>query len=198
MNAPLQHNAAAALREHIEELEETVRQLREQLIPSVTFPAEIGLTATENRMLSFLLARSPNIMPKERIHEAIYFDDDDAPFSKVLDVMLIRCRRKLAPYGVAIVSAWAAGLCIEKQSADILRAMLRGDIRRLDEPAKAARPALAALPAPEPAQPPPDNAPSALQIRTVKAFASAGHAAAFIAKQVDLPLPVVKSILKGD
>jgi hypothetical protein len=56
MNAPLQHNAAAALREHIEELEETILQLREQLVPSVTFPAEIGLTATENRMLSFLLA----------------------------------------------------------------------------------------------------------------------------------------------
>ena len=126
MNAPLQHNAAAALREHIEELEETVRQLRELLIPSVTFPAEIGLTATESKMLSFLLARSPNIVSKERIFQAIYFDAQDAPVSKIIDVMLLRCRKKLAPYGVEIARSWGAGVGIESRSAAILRTILEG------------------------------------------------------------------------
>jgi len=36
-----------------------------------------------------------------------------------------------------------------------------------------------------------------VQIRTIKAFASVGHGAAFIARQVDLSVEVVKQVLEG-
>jgi two-component system, cell cycle response regulator CtrA len=131
---PLAQKTAEALRQHIEELEETVRQLREQLVPDVTFPREIGLTRMENAVLSFLLARSPNVVSRDRITHAIYFDKDDAPVSKVVDVMVFHLRRKLAPYGVEILTRWGSGFAIDRAGASILNAMLEGKIRRVAAP----------------------------------------------------------------
>jgi two-component system, cell cycle response regulator CtrA len=131
---PLAQKTAEALRQHIEELEETVRQLREQIVPDVTFPREIGLTRMENAVLSFLLARSPNVVSRDRITHAIYFDKDDAPGSAIVSVMLVKLRRKLAPYGVKIMTQWGSGFAIDHAGASILKAMLEGKIRRVAAP----------------------------------------------------------------
>ncbi len=199
-----------------------MRQLREQLVPSVVFPIELRLTALETKMLSFLLARSPHPVTKEQVLEAVYTDPDDAPDVKTIDVKIRHLRKKLAPFGVDVRAHWGVGYSIDRGHAAVARDWLAGAealrvavplpphrtekqalaLERKREEGLARRIAASpvaplALPAPSIAAPV-SAAPSALQIRTIRGFASAGQAATFIAKQVDLPLPVVKAVLKGD
>jgi len=191
--------------ERMEELEEEVRQLREQLAPTVTFPAEIGLSPIQTKILSFILARAPNVARKERIHFAVYPDPDARPDWKTIDVMMVKIRRALARYGVTIGTVHSEGFILADSDAAVLRGWLAGVAPvAVEEPAQAPRPvrrpkAPAAVAAPEPppapvAPPAPDV--SKAQIKAIKAFASVGNDAKWIARQVDLPVALIKSVLK--
>jgi len=184
-----------ALRERIEELEEECRQLREMLVPPVTFPRELGLSKTENDILSFILARAPNVALKSRILHAVWPDPDNAPDGKCVDVHICKLRRKLSPFGVAITVAWSEGYFLDAIAATTVRSWLDGA-----PPARIAAPAPAAAVQPVKPAANPDRAGWGLiaaQVRLIRAFAAAGHGDTFIARQCDLPVSTVRMITRG-
>lgn len=183
------------MRERIEELEEECRQLREMLVPPVTFPYDLGLSKIENDILAFILARAPNVALKNRILYAVWRDPDDAADLKTINVHICKIRRKLAPFGVAITVAWGEGYFLHSAAAAILRGWLKGEAL---VHVGATEPASTALP-PKATQNP-DRAGwgvNAAKLRLVRAFAAAANGPTFIARQCDLPLSTVKMILRS-
>ncbi len=122
---------AIAMRAYIGELEETVRQLKEQLVPSTVFPAELGLKPLENKIVAVLLARSPSVVSRARLMDAAYFGEEESPGDKIIAQLMCHLRPKLAPYGVAVQSRPGFGWAFDKGAAEILRAMLQGEVRRI-------------------------------------------------------------------
>lgn len=111
--------------------------------------------------------------------------------------------------------ARAAGLSVEETAQSIVAAVLDDDARAHAPASSAAPPSVKrrgsprrpveAAPVPPPPETPalatpqevePPHA-SASQVRAVKAFASVGHKAGYIARQCDLPLATVNMILNG-
>ena len=113
-----------ALRERVDELEEQVRQLREQLVPPLAFPAEWRLTANESSVLAFLYARSPHPMSKERVLAAVWGHCDDCPGEKIVDVVLSKTRAKLRPAGIVIETRWGDGFALPRESRKILAGLI--------------------------------------------------------------------------
>jgi DNA-binding response OmpR family regulator len=58
----------------------------------------IGLTATEYRLLEYLLRRAESIVSRDQLAEHVWGGDYD-PFSNVADVYIGYLRRKLQPFG---------------------------------------------------------------------------------------------------
>jgi DNA-binding response OmpR family regulator len=113
-----------AMRERVDELEEEVRQLREQLVPPLAFPAEWRLTANESSVLAFLYARSPYAMSKERVLAAVWGHCDDCPDDKIVDVVLGKTRAKLRAAGIVIETHWGDGFALPRESRKILAGLL--------------------------------------------------------------------------
>jgi len=65
-------NSTGALRQRIEELEEECRQLREMLVPVVTFDPKLKLGHQQRQILSILVKASPKIISAERIFTLAY------------------------------------------------------------------------------------------------------------------------------
>lgn len=103
----IEHNKR--LRERVEELEETVRQLRENSAVPVIGPLPAGtarVTPMEETVLRALLAR-PEIATKNYLYRALYGEEDHVDI-KIVDVMVHRIRRKLPPF-VKITTLWGRG-----------------------------------------------------------------------------------------
>lgn len=115
-----------ALRDRVDELQEEVRQLREQLVPPLAFPAEWRLTKSESGVLAFLYARSPHAMSKERVLAAVWGEHEECPGEKIVDVVLSKLRPKLKPAGIVIETRWGDGFALPRTSRALL-AQLIGD-----------------------------------------------------------------------
>jgi len=101
-----QNNEIAMLRER-------VRQLEEALAPAaVTVPLEWALTAAEARVFAHLTTRE--IASKQSIMAALYSlrPDLDEPEIKIVDVFICKMRKKIAPFGVKIVTVWGQGYAL--------------------------------------------------------------------------------------
>ena len=98
-----------ALQARIEELEETVRQLREQLAPSIDW-AFLGFIGRAAQVLSVLYARAPHVVSTARFRAAICLGtaDDDFCDDDLRDAMK-RVRRALKPLGVEVANVYGAG-----------------------------------------------------------------------------------------
>lgn len=111
----------------VEELEETVRQLRAVTFNSEwTPPAALGLTEREAAVVAFLLGRD-RLCTKNAIMDAIYSlaPETDEPMEKIVDVFVCKARRKLKPHGIAIETVWGRGYQMPADSKARLRAMER-------------------------------------------------------------------------
>ena len=124
-----QQDAMIAQRERIEELEEEVRQLRELLAPTVALPASLGLSQSARKVLGALLARSPRTVKKDALMHALYFNIDDAPEQKIIDVFIHKIRKALRPLGVEIGTDWGIGYFIDAKSAAALHGLIEGENR---------------------------------------------------------------------
>ncbi|MGA8170925.1 MAG: helix-turn-helix domain-containing protein [Methylocystis sp.] len=102
-----------ALRERIGELEEEVRQLREALKPTLAWPSSIP-NAIDRVVLSMLLARSPNIVPHERL--IAHATHPDQVCGNIRWVIW-RLRKKLAPLDIEIKGARGEGYYLDAASA---------------------------------------------------------------------------------
>lgn len=116
-----------AMRERIEELEELVRQLKEQLVPPLTFPLQFKLTSSETNLLAFLYARAPHVIPRERINAALWLDDGVAPYVKIIDVLVCKLRKKLAPFGVDVETSWGVGYRLSASARDRLEQLMNAE-----------------------------------------------------------------------
>lgn len=97
-------------RERIEEVEEELRQLRESLAPIDVWPDELGLTETEGRYLSALVAGKGRVMSKDALLLATREPNvDGGPEPKIVDVMISKLRTKLGRHGDAIETVWGQG-----------------------------------------------------------------------------------------
>lgn len=99
----------AQLRARIEELEEEVRQLRQQLVPVIALPKAWGLTTFEARLLLAIRSASPNLVTRNRAMVALY-GVNDAPEYNVVDTLLSRMRQRLAAIGLPVVIENRRGL----------------------------------------------------------------------------------------
>ncbi len=112
------------MQDRIEELEEEVRQLRELLAPPLKFPPEMRLSPMQERILSAIYARAPNVVAHERVAVAVYPDPDMAPETNSVAVLVSILRRKLKPYGIEIKNRWGEGLYLDAASAAALSRLL--------------------------------------------------------------------------
>lgn len=108
------------LAEENEELRETVRQLREALVPVIALPRAWRLTNTEERLLRALRAAGGGVVHHERAMIALYGMWDDAPQQKILDVLICKCRRKLmeAQTRISIETVWGRGWRMTRAGID--------------------------------------------------------------------------------
>ena len=108
------------LREQVEELTETVQQLRAQLLPDRgALPEWLPpLTTMEKRLLTALA--SGRVMPKDRLHEIMYSDDPNGgPQTKIVDVFVCKLRRKLSDF-ISIETVWGQGYRLHPEAIELL------------------------------------------------------------------------------
>lgn len=135
----------AELRDRIDELEETVRQLRDELVPqdfSLWFPREWKMTTKEAAVLAFVMARSPEIAKRESILTNCFGGvADDSPDIKIVDVYIHKVRTKMKPLGIDIETLWGNGYAMSKRDADFLRLICEAERRgdRVDDFVRIAR-----------------------------------------------------------
>ena len=98
-------------RERIEELEEELRQIKDDLSPKLTIPLEWKLTATEEAAFMRLLTRPlcsrvdlTEALPK--LHGADYEN------GQMGRMYVYKLRSKLAPLGITITTNWGRGYSI--------------------------------------------------------------------------------------
>jgi two-component system cell cycle response regulator CtrA len=113
-----------AMRDRIDELEETVRQLRDVLVPTVRLPPVIGLSRGEDRIVRCILACAPGIATFERVWMAQDGDAEHAQNDSSRRVMVCNARRKMKPFGIDIGTVWGVGYRMSGHHADALRRMM--------------------------------------------------------------------------
>ena len=74
---------------------------------------ELGLTATEYRILELLLRRAPSVVDRKQIAEHAWQDETEPLGSNAIDVQISRLRAKLGGTGARVVTARGAGYRIE-------------------------------------------------------------------------------------
>lgn len=98
----------------LERLRERVRELEAVLGLRIDLPNALGLTPIETRIVGILISRE--IVSGEAIFSAVYGGKPyaDQPDQKVVEVHLVKIRRKLRKHGVKIKNSYGVGYYIEK------------------------------------------------------------------------------------
>jgi two-component system cell cycle response regulator CtrA len=113
-----------ALEAELDVAHEKIRALNDQFLhASYEAPLELELTATEERVFA-MLAKREQISSKEQLMFSLYSGraTDEEPEPKIVDVMVCKIRRKIAPFGLTIETAWGRGYVMPKASRDKLAA----------------------------------------------------------------------------
>ncbi len=175
--------AFAQMREQVERLTELNRQLRDAIAPRISM-APLGLSPGEGRVVAAVWKAAPNLVTKERLMIAAYGLRNDVPEQKIIDVLVCKARRRLAAIDVRIETHWGQGYRMDIANAERLGEALRrsaeGDFE--EEPVRAA---------------PTNGGPSSSLVRAVKAYASIGRGAGWIASATGASKDIVQSILEG-
>lgn len=102
-------NALAALREENDELRERVCQLTEELASTrFVFPRELRLTASETVVFRHLLSR--DVINRRSAMLLLHAGrPGDEPDEHLVDVHIMRIRRKVAALGIRIENIWGQG-----------------------------------------------------------------------------------------
>lgn len=119
------HQEIASLRSENDELRETVRFMRDMLMPPMRFPRAWRLTPTEGRLLAAFYA-NPEGLRKESVHAVIDENMEPVTEPKIVDVFICKMRKKLKPYGVAFETQWGSGYFMTPESFSIVGAALAG------------------------------------------------------------------------
>lgn len=123
MHVSSQDRTIARQRDRIEILEEENRQLRKVIVPVVCFPLGWKLTGSQHKLLSALI-RVPGCLTLDQCWSALETDVDHS--ESLLNVQIMKLRRKVAPIGIKIVNRWGIGYELDASSREIVKAALGG------------------------------------------------------------------------
>jgi hypothetical protein len=130
LNAPFSHHSViAALREENDILRETVRQLRDDLAPVVTFPKAWKLTPQQTTVLSCIMAASPGVASFGRMLSALYWNREVPDGAEnLLNFLVFGIRRRLLAAGTdaGIQNVFGRGYTMTTATRDYLLAMPEG------------------------------------------------------------------------
>ncbi|BAQ44357.1 helix-turn-helix domain-containing protein [Methylobacterium aquaticum] len=94
-------------------------------------PSEWGLTTQEAAMLKALADQPQGFLHKEGIYIALYGEiSASTPHPKIIDVVVCKTRKKIAPFGIVIETVWGRGYQIAPAGRDIIRAAIARDTRK--------------------------------------------------------------------
>lgn len=83
---------------------------RTYLAPTIPDPfPERTFTKTQARILARLQESEGEIVTRDQLMDAVYFDSHSEPVPKILDVFICKLRKKLAGTQYRIESVWAQG-----------------------------------------------------------------------------------------
>jgi two-component system cell cycle response regulator CtrA len=100
--------------DEIENLRFRVAELEEQIGLGLRHPNPFSLSRTETAVLGILLA---NPHPRRTAFmAAIYGNRLDPPCDKVIDVVISKMRKTLAPHGITINTDWGSGYSMPEPS----------------------------------------------------------------------------------
>ena len=100
----------ADLRDEVEELRETIRQMRDAAAPPwvTMFPLGVYLTPAQQTVFRCLVGQE--VATKEGLYQAITSDRPEPwPDPKIVDVHIHHLRKKLGPHGARIETLWGVG-----------------------------------------------------------------------------------------
>lgn len=119
----------AALIEERDTLLETVRQLREVLVPPAALPRGWALTVSEERLLLALHAVGTGVLTRERAIAALFHDRTETPTARSIDKHVCLLRRKLraAGAGIQVETIRYHGFCLTAASRARLNAAITAD-----------------------------------------------------------------------
>ena len=121
------------MRERLDLVLEENKRLREELVPSEPFfPLRWRLTATESKILAFLMARAPMFRSKEQILDAVRRDHRNPPMPKIVDVYMTKIRAKVHHHGILIETKWGVGYGLTPEMAQRLRDLCAAEQRGED------------------------------------------------------------------
>lgn len=123
MSPDLVDDRVAALEALLERREERIAQLERALGLDWLSPMEWGLTPHENRLFGALMARE--VVTRDAGMAVLYRDDGrDEPHAKIFDVFMCKIRKKVAPYGIEIVTRWGVGFALKPESRVRVQALM--------------------------------------------------------------------------
>jgi len=114
-------------------LRERVTQLEHEIgLSSERFPVFFDLTRNEAIIFGVLLN---NVAPRKSAFMTALFSDrneNDSPDEKIIDVWLCKMRKKLAPFGIEIKTAWGLGYEMPEPSKAIARKLMADSESKVD------------------------------------------------------------------
>jgi DNA-binding response OmpR family regulator len=113
------------LRERVEVLEDENRTLREAMAVEPAFPVEWRLTRLQRRTLAALLDARGEYVHRDRIMVRLYGPHWDTN-PKILDVVVCRLRRILAPTPAKILTQVGFGYRLTAEAVAYLTDLLKG------------------------------------------------------------------------
>lgn len=110
------------LERELEDANFKIQELEKEFADTDWLPdPTLGLTGKEARLAQLLLKR--NFATKEQILAYLYFDPDDRPDPKIVDVFVCKLRAKLSPFDIEIETHWGTGYAMNPTSTEALKAM---------------------------------------------------------------------------
>lgn len=110
-----------ALEAENERLRNGLDALKDSLGITFTAPIEWGLTGSETKVFGRLLRQG--VATKDAIMASLYRDEgrDEAEI-KIVDVFICKMRKKLAPWGIEILTVWGVGYQLAPASREAYEA----------------------------------------------------------------------------
>lgn len=136
-------NPCPHCRDRVDELEDEVRQLKVLAFgKDLNPPSQWRLTSRETVLIR-LLALHDRVRAESFLTAMTDIVWDYDPEPKIFDVYICKLRKKLAPFGVEIVTHWGAGYAIEEPIRGKVKAAMSGGSAVVGPPVR--RPVLTPL-----------------------------------------------------
>ena len=116
---------------YIDELEHAVTLSKEDIDMEADANVTAAFKATCKEAALLIFLSDGRVHSKESIFNALYFDPDDAPEMKIIDVFVCKVRKKLAGSGITVMTHWGIGF--QMTGIETMKAVIAGQPIEWDE-----------------------------------------------------------------